>query len=157
MTILCVTILSLGERGIRVLVGSMAEASASKSFEISGSSVQHREAMTTWGILALAVFVPVGMAEWSKRQAASETVIDSVVMEEALNIAVAAASKVNVKVNANGNESGMRKAEMGLGIEDWGLRGEENFNGKAPTKAFVEPITGPDRILPKGDVNDATQ
>ena len=98
----------------------MVEASASKSFEISGSSVQHREAMTTWGILALAVFVPVGMAEWSKRQAASETVIDSVVMEEALNIAVAAASKVNVKVNANGNESGMRKAEMGLGIAGGG-------------------------------------
>jgi hypothetical protein len=52
-------------------------------------SLQRRQSMTTWGILAFAVFVSVGMAEWSKRQAASETVIDPVVMEKAVKIAAA--------------------------------------------------------------------
>jgi len=67
---------------------------------------ERRQSLTTWGILALAVFVSVGMAEWSKRMAASETVIDPAVMEEALKIAAAAASSVNVKVNVNENLSG---------------------------------------------------
>ena len=129
MTILCVTILSLGERGIRVFVWSMVEASASKSFEISGSSVQHREAMTTWGILALAVFVAVGMAEWSKRSAASEVIVDEKVYPEAM---ASAAERKGirgldvshggnweresgdlVKVKVNENERGARKAESG--------------------------------------------
>ena len=129
MTILCVTILSLGERGIRVFVWSMVEASASKSFEISGSSVQHREAMTTWGILALAVFVAVGMAEWSKRSAASEVVMDPKILEQAM---ASAAERKGirglgvshggnweresgdfVKVKVNENERGVRKAESG--------------------------------------------
>lgn len=72
-----------------------------------------RQKMTTWGILALAVFVSVGMAEWSKRTAAGETVIDPAVMEEAVKIAAAAAS--NVKVNVNENlGGGSRVAGGGL-------------------------------------------
>ena len=55
-------------------------------------SLQRRQSMTTWGILALAVFVSVGMAEWSKRSAADEKVISPEVMEEALKIAAAAGS-----------------------------------------------------------------
>ena len=50
--------------------------------------------MTTWGLLALAVFVAVGMGEWSKRTAADEKVISSEVMEEALKIAAARDSGV---------------------------------------------------------------
>ena len=60
--------------------------------------------MTTWGIVALAVFVAVGMAEWSKRQAAGETVIDPAVMEQAVKMAAAAAANVNVKVNVDESE-----------------------------------------------------
>ena len=56
-------------------------------------SLQRRQSMTTWGIVALAVFVAVGMAEWSKRQAAGETVIDPVVMEQAVKMAAAAAAE----------------------------------------------------------------
>ena len=72
--------------------------------DLIGEARERRQSLTTWGILALAVFVSVGMAEWSKRTAASETVIDPAVMEEALKIAAAAAS--NVKVNVNENLSG---------------------------------------------------
>jgi len=57
-----------------------------------GDPSGRRESMTTWGMLVLAVFVCMGMGEWSKRQAASETVIDPAVMEEALKIAAAAGS-----------------------------------------------------------------
>ena len=48
------------------------------------------------------------MAEWSKRQAAGETVIEPAVMEQAVKMAAAAAaaSEVNVKVNVD--ESGKR-------------------------------------------------
>ena len=74
--------------------------------DLIGEARERRQSLTTWGILALAVFVSVGMAEWSKRTAASETVIDPAVMEEALKIAAAAASSVNVKVNVNENLSG---------------------------------------------------
>ena len=48
--------------------------------------------MVTCGLLVFAVLVSAGMAEWSKRQAASETVIDPAVMQEALKIAAAAAA-----------------------------------------------------------------
>lgn len=64
-------------------------------------SLQRRQSMTTWGILGLALFVSVGMAEWSKRQAAGETVIDPAVMEQAVKMAAAAAANVNVKVNVD--------------------------------------------------------
>jgi hypothetical protein len=73
-------------------------------------SLQRRQAMTTWGILGLAVFVSVGMAEWSKRQAAGETVIDPAVMEQAVKMAAAAAANVNVKVNVD--ESGVRNSKF---------------------------------------------
>ena len=71
--------------------------------------------MTTWGIVALAVFVAVGMGEWSKRQAASETVIEPAVMEQAVKMAAAAAaaSEVNVKVNVNENLSGESRVAGG--------------------------------------------
>ena len=73
--------------------------------------LERRQSMTTWGIVALAVFVAVGMAEWSKRQAASETVIDPAVMEQAVKMAAAAAA--NVKVNVNVNESEKRISKSG--------------------------------------------
>ena len=72
---------------------------------IEADGLIRRQKMTTWGILALAVFVSVGMAEWSKRTAAGETVIDPAVMDEAVKIAAAAAA-VNVKVDVNENPGG---------------------------------------------------
>ena len=71
-------------------------------------SLQRRQSMTTWGIVALAVFVAVGMGEWSKRQAASETVIDPAVMEQAVKMAAAAAA--NVKVNVDESEKRISKS-----------------------------------------------
>ena len=64
-----------------------------------GEAVPRYQEAVSWGLLALSVFVALGMAEWSKRTAASETVIDPAVMDEAVKIAPAAAS--NVKVNVN--------------------------------------------------------
>ena len=95
------------------------------------ASVERRQSMTTWGMLALAVFVSVGMAEWSKRMAAGETVIDPAVMEKAVKMAATDAlrnleSKMqkaemgnSVKVNANLNESGNGVANVatGTGVE----------------------------------------
>jgi hypothetical protein len=46
-----------------------------------------RESMTTWGLLALAVFVCMGMGEWSKRMAASEVIVDEKVLQQAIEIA----------------------------------------------------------------------
>ena len=83
-------------------------------------SLQRRQSMTTWGMLALAVFVSVGMAEWSKRQAASETVIDPAVMEQAVKMAAAAAaaSEVNVnesekRISKSGNEAATIQTSAG--------------------------------------------
>ena len=73
--------------------------------DLIGEARERRQNFTTWGILALAVFVSVGMAEWSKRTAAGETVIDPAVMDEAVKIAAAAAA-VNVKVDVNENPGG---------------------------------------------------
>ena len=50
-------------------------------------SLQRRQSMTTLGIVALAVFVSVGMAEWSKRSAANEVVMDPKILEQAMAIA----------------------------------------------------------------------
>jgi len=107
VTIQSVTILSLGDWGRRLLSSSMGEKFASGGFAIPDSSVR-RQNMTTWGMLALAVFVAVGMAEWSKRTAADEKVISSEVMEEALKIAAARDSGVK---GLRDSESGKRKAE----------------------------------------------
>ncbi len=66
---------------------------------IRADGLIRRQKLMTWGILGLALFVSVGMAEWAKRTAVGETVIDPAVMEEAVKIAAAAI--VNVKVNVN--------------------------------------------------------
>ena len=82
--------------------------------EIDADGLIRRQKFTTWGILGLALFVSVGMAEWSKRTAAGETVIDPAVMEEAVKIAAAAAA-VNVKVSVNESlGNGSRVAGGGL-------------------------------------------
>lgn len=60
--------------------------------EVDADGLIRRQKFTTWGILGLALFVSVGMAEWSKRSAADEKVISPEVMEEALKIAAAAGS-----------------------------------------------------------------
>ena len=52
--------------------------------EVDADGLIRRQKMTTWGILAFAVFVSLGMAEWSKRTAASETVMDPAVLDQAL-------------------------------------------------------------------------
>ena len=49
-----------------------------------GEGVSRRQQAVTWGLLVLAVFVSLGMAEWSKRTAASETVMDPAVLDQAL-------------------------------------------------------------------------
>ena len=68
--------------------------------------------MTTWGMLALAVFVSVGMAEWSKRSAMGEKVVSPQVLERALTIAAKMEDRAGVKVNANVNESGNEAAKI---------------------------------------------
>ena len=54
---------------------------------IDADGMIRRQKMTTWGILAFAVFVSVGMAEWSKRSAMGEKVVSAQVLERALTIA----------------------------------------------------------------------
>lgn len=80
-----------------------------------GDPSGRRESMTTWGMLVLAVFVCMGMGEWSKRMAASEVILDEKVLQQAITIAAERKMEdragVNVKVNVN--ESGVRKAESG--------------------------------------------
>lgn len=51
---------------------------------IDADGLIRRQNFTTLGIVALAVFVSLGMAEWSKRTAASETVMEAAVLEQAL-------------------------------------------------------------------------
>ena len=46
-----------------------------------------RDLMTTWGLLVLAVFVCMGMGEWSKRMAAREVIVDEKVLQQAIEIA----------------------------------------------------------------------
>ena len=106
--------------------------------EVDADGLIRRQKMTTWGILALAVFVSVGMAEWSKRTAAGETVIDPVVMEEAVKIAAAAASNVNVKVNVNeslGNGSRVAGGELPNGESGKRISKIGNEAGKIETSA----------------------
>jgi len=79
-------------------------------------SLQRRQSMTTWGMLALAVFIAVGMGEWSKRMAASEVIVDEKVLQQAMEIAAERKMEdragVNVKVNVN--ESGKRISKFGI-------------------------------------------
>lgn len=58
--------------------------------EIDADGLIRRQKMTTWGILALAVFVSVGMAEWSKRTAAAEVIVDEKIFQQAMQIAAEA-------------------------------------------------------------------
>jgi hypothetical protein len=81
----------------------------------AGDSLNRRQSMATWGILGLAVFVSVGMAEWSKRTAAGETVIAPVVMEEA------------VKIAARARDSGV-KGFRGEGISNFEIRNSDFEN-----------------------------
>jgi len=81
----------------------------------AGDALNRRQSMTTWGILALAVFVSVGMAEWSKRTAMEEKVISSAVMEEALQIA------------ARARDSGV-KGFRGEGISNFEIRNSDFEN-----------------------------
>ena len=84
---------------------------------IRADGLIRRQKLMTWGILALALFVSVGMAEWSKRTAAGETVIDPTVMQEAVKIAAAAIVNVNVNENLGDElpnlESGKRISKIG--------------------------------------------
>jgi len=89
------------------------------SEEKNWEALQRRQKMTTWGFVALAVFVSVGMAEWSKRTAASETVIDPAVMEEALKIAAAREGIRGLVVSHGGNgerESGKQISDLSGGL-----------------------------------------
>ena len=82
--------------------------------DLIGEARERRQNFTTWGILALAVFVSVGMAEWSKRSAASETVMDPAVMEEAVKIAAAREGIRGLGVSHGGNgESEKRISKIG--------------------------------------------
>ena len=92
----------------------MGEKLASGGFAIPDSSVR-RQNMTTWGMLALAVFIAVGMGEWSKRQAAGETVIEPAVMAEA------------VKIAARARDSGVQ-GFRGEGISNFEIRNSDFEN-----------------------------
>ena len=81
-----------------------------------------RQSMTTWGMLALAVLVSVGMADWSKRLAAGETVIEKAVKMEN-----------RARVNVNVNESGKRPA---FAVNP--LRGSATEGFESQTSAGVE-------------------
>ena len=92
----------------------MGKKLASGGFAIPDSSVR-RQNMTTWGMLALAVFIAVGMGEWSKRQAAGETVIEPAVMEQA------------VKIAARARDSGVQGGR-GEGISNFEIRNSDFEN-----------------------------
>ena len=82
--------------------------------ELDADGLIRRQKMTTWGILGLALFISVGMAEWSKRTAAGETVIDPAVMEEAVKIAAAREGIRGLGVSHGGNgESEKRISKIG--------------------------------------------
>ena len=71
--------------------------------------LERRQSMTTWGIVALAVFVAVGMAEWSKRTAAGEVIVDEKILQQAM--AIAAEARDSGVKGLRDSESGKRKAE----------------------------------------------
>ena len=66
-----------------------------------GDPSGRRESMTTWGMLVLAVFVCMGMGEWSKRMAASEMIVDEKVLQQAITIA--AEGKMEDRRSQTGN------------------------------------------------------
>lgn len=54
--------------------------------EVARTPEERRQNFTTWGIVALAVLVSVGMAEWSKRSAADEVIVDEKILQQAIQI-----------------------------------------------------------------------
>ena len=81
-----------------------------------GEAGPRRQEAVSWGLLALSVFVALGMAEWSKRTAAGETVIDPAVMEEAVKIAAAREGIRGLGVSHGGNgESEKRISDLSGG------------------------------------------
>jgi len=81
--------------------------------EVARLGLDRRQSLTTWGIVALAVFIAVGMAEWSKRTAADEKVISSEVMEEALKVAAARDSGVKGFRGEQISKFGIRNSKIG--------------------------------------------
>ena len=78
--------------------------------EIDADGLVRRQKFTTWGILALAVFVSVGMAEWSKRSAADEVIVDEKIFQQAIQIAA---------------ERKMEDRRWEMGISDFGFRNSD--------------------------------
>ena len=91
-----------------MFVWNMGQTSAPKVLESPDPTVR-RQKMTTWGIVALAVFVAVGMAEWSKRTAAGEVIVDEKILQQAM--AIAAEARDSGVKGLRDSESGKRKAE----------------------------------------------
>ena len=73
-----------------------------------------RQSFTTWGILALAVFVSVGLAEWSKRSAMGEKVVSAQVLERALTIAEKMGDRRSSQPQHAGGWTTASRSEMGI-------------------------------------------
>jgi len=80
---------------------------------IDADGMIRRQKFTTWGIVALAVFVSVGMAEWSKRTAAGEVIVDEKILQQAIQIAA---------------ERKMEDRRSEMGISDLGFRNSDSGN-----------------------------
>ena len=74
------------ERGGTVLTMQRMSTSADRA-EVPRTPEERRQSLTTWGIVALAVFVAVGMGEWSKRSAVNEVVMDPKILKQAMAMA----------------------------------------------------------------------
>ena len=85
---------------------------------IDADGMIRRQKMTTWGILAFAVFVSVGMAEWSNRSAMGEKVVGAQVLERALTIA----EKMEDRRWEMGiSDFGNRNSDSGKNLSDLGV------------------------------------
>jgi hypothetical protein len=93
--------------------------------EVARTPEERRQNFTTWGIVALAVFVSVGMAEWSKRTAMGEKVVSPQVLERALAIA---------------EKMEDRRSEMGT--SDFGFRNSDSGNNLSDLSvSAVKPLS----------------
>jgi uncharacterized membrane protein len=81
--------------------------------DLIGEARERRQNFTTWGILALAVFVSVGMAEWSKRSAMGEKVVSPQVLERALAIAEKMEDRRSSQPQHAGGWTTAARSEMG--------------------------------------------
>ena len=85
---------------------------------IDADGLIRRQKMTTWGSLGLALFVSVGMAEWSKNYAMGEKVVSPQVMERALAIA----EKMEDRRSEMGiSDFGNRNSDSGKNLSDLGV------------------------------------